>query len=184
VTSSTRPLICHLAQALGEMTRIHHLAQADAAARDLVLVGGTDATPRGADGLLATGNLPCLVQRHMVGKNERAGLAQTDAAARLHARLFQLGQLLQQRFRGEHHPVADEATHPFTQDTRGDEVQHRLPAVDDQGMAGVVPALETHHGIRLVGKEIDDLALALITPLGADDHYILSHFPFSLQFEI
>ena len=40
---------------------------------------------------------------------------------------------------------------------------------DDQRMAGIVPALEAHDDVGPVGEPIDDLALALVTPLGADD---------------
>jgi len=42
-------------------------------------------------------------------------------------------------------------------------------------VAGVVTALETHHGGGALGQQIDNLALALIAPLGADDYDILSH---------
>jgi hypothetical protein len=33
------------------------------------------------------------------------------------------------------------------------------------------PPLEAHDGIDLLGEQVGDLALALIAPLGADDHY-------------
>jgi hypothetical protein len=28
-----------------------------------------------------------------------------------------------------------------------------------------------HDGVRVLGEQVDDLALALIAPLGADDHH-------------
>jgi hypothetical protein len=34
---------------------------------------------------------------------------------------------------------------------------------------GIVAALKAHDRRRLLGQQIDDLALALVTPLGADD---------------
>src|SRR5688572_22669513 len=46
-------------------------------------------------------------------------------------------------------------------------------------MAGIVPALETHHGIGIMAEQIDDLALALVTPLGAQNHYAFIHHLFS-----
>ena len=55
------------------------------------------------------------------------------------------------------------------QDPRGNQVQHRLLAADHQRVAGVVAALEAHHALRAVGQPVDDLALALVAPLGADD---------------
>ena len=46
---------------------------------------------------------------------------------------------------------------------------------DDQGVAGIVPALEAHHDLRALRQPIDDLALALVAPLGAD-HRDVRHF--------
>src|SRR6478752_2632174 len=48
------------------------------------------------------------------------------------------------------------------------EVQRGLDAVDDQRVAGVVAALEAHHALRHLGQPVDQLALAFVTPLGAD----------------
>src|SRR5690606_15294177 len=58
-------------------------------------------------------------------------------------------------------------------------MQDGLLAIDDQRMPRVVATLVTHYRSRLVGQQIDDLALALITPLGAQDHDILTHNPLS-----
>ncbi|MNC87362.1 hypothetical protein D3C83_30830 [compost metagenome] len=48
-------------------------------------------------------------------------------------------------------------------------MQHGLSRADHQRVAGVVPALEAHHALRAVGEPVDDLALALVAPLRADD---------------
>ena len=40
-------------------------------------------------------------------------------------------------------------------------------AVNDQGVPRIVTALETHDSISLGSQQIDDLAFAFITPLGA-----------------
>ena len=50
-----------------------------------------------------------------------------------------------------------------------------LCAADDEGVAGVVTALEARHRGGALRQEIDDLALAFIAPLGADDDHELSH---------
>ena len=42
-------------------------------------------------------------------------------------------------------------------------------AADDDGVPGVVAALVAHHVRVLLGEQVDDLRLALVTPLGADD---------------
>ena len=43
---------------------------------------------------------------------------------------------------------------------------------DDERMAGIVAALEADDDVRLEREPIDDLALALVAPLGADHHHI------------
>jgi Asp-tRNA(Asn)/Glu-tRNA(Gln) amidotransferase A subunit family amidase len=48
-------------------------------------------------------------------------------------------------------------------------------AVDHQRMAGVVPALKATDHVGPLAEPIDDLALALVAPLRADDHDIC-HF--------
>src|SRR5436190_19029721 len=42
-------------------------------------------------------------------------------------------------------------------------------------MAGIMAALEAHDDIRLLRQPVDDLALPLVAPLGADDDNI-GHF--------
>jgi hypothetical protein len=38
-----------------------------------------------------------------------------------------------------------------------------------------VSALEPHHGGGAIGQQIDDLALSLVTPLGANHYDIRTH---------
>ena len=107
----------------------------------------------------------------------RIGDAAMDAQAFEdgHAALDQRIGLLDQRVECEHDAVADQALHAVAQNARGNEVQYGLFAVDDQRMAGIVSTLETRHGRGAVGQQIDNLTLALVTPLGADYDNILTH---------
>jgi hypothetical protein len=41
-----------------------------------------------------------------------------------------------------------------------------------RGVPGIVAALEADHDVGLGGQPIDDLALALVAPLGPDNNYI------------
>ena len=41
---------------------------------------------------------------------------------------------------------------------------------DDHGMPGVVAALVADHIVHLVTEQVGGLALAFVTPLGADEH--------------
>jgi hypothetical protein len=54
-------------------------------------------------------------------------------------------------------------------------MQHGLLAVNHQGMAGIVSALETNHHGRAVGQDIDYFALAFVSPLGAQNYYAFTH---------
>ena len=56
-----------------------------------------------------------------------------------------------------------------------DQAQHGLPAADDERVAGVVAALEPYDSRRALGQPVDDLALAFVPPLRADDDDVLTH---------
>ena len=49
-------------------------------------------------------------------------------------------------------------------------MQDGLLAIDDQRVAGVVAALEAHDGADFLGQQVDDLALALVAPLRAQNN--------------
>ena len=61
------------------------------------------------------------------------------------------------------------------QDAGRDQRQDGLLAVDHQRVAGVVAALEAHDRGDALGQQVDDLALALVAPLGADDDEVPGH---------
>ena len=65
--------------------------------------------------------------------------------------------------------------HAVAKNARRYQVQDGLLAVDYQRMAGVVATLEARHGRGTVGQQIDNLSLAFVTPLGADDDDVFSH---------
>ena len=54
-------------------------------------------------------------------------------------------------------------------------MQNRLLAIDHQGVASIVTALKAYYGTYVTCQKIDNLTLALITPLDTQDHNILSH---------
>ncbi len=55
-------------------------------------------------------------------------------------------------------------------------MQDGLLAIDDEGVAGVVATLEARHHADPLSQQIDDLAFALIAPLGTEHNYRLTHF--------
>ena len=90
-------------------------------------------------------------------------------------RLDQRVCLGDQRIECQDDAVADQAADPVAQNAGGNEVEHRLLAVDDERVPRIVTTLESRDGRSTIGEEIDDLPLALITPLGANDDDILAH---------
>ena len=75
-----------------------------------------------------------------------------------------------ERVRIEHDAVADDRELARAHDARRQERELVGLGADDEGVAGVVAALEAHDDVGLVGQPVDDLALALVAPLGANDH--------------
>ena len=57
-------------------------------------------------------------------------------------------------------------------------MQNRLLAINHQGVAGIVTALETYYSFCFFSQQIYNLAFAFIAPLGANDYYILAHLIF------
>ena len=109
-------------------------------------------------------------QRRVLGDHQvrRAPIATPCAA--------QLVDLGDQRPGVEHHAVADDAELARPHDARRQQRQLVDRAVDDQRVPGVVPALEARDHVGALGQPVDDLALALVAPLGADDHHV-AHAP-------
>jgi hypothetical protein len=96
-------------------------------------------------------------------------VADQQAAADVGAERGNLIDLLEQRLRIDHHAVADHAGDAGMEDARRDQVEDELLAVDIHGVAGVVPALITRHRGEVRGEHVNDLALALISPLRSQD---------------
>ena len=95
---------------------------------------------------------------------ERRNAARVDAAALEHV------ELVEQHHGVDHHTVADDRRHPRVEHAARHELELEHLAVDHERVAGVVPALVAHDHRRLFGEVVGELALALVAPLGADDH--------------
>ncbi|MNQ96562.1 hypothetical protein D3C85_1121720 [compost metagenome] len=112
----------------------------------------------------------------MVWQDQRAGFGDLQTAGDIHAGGFQLVDFLEQRLRRQHHTVADEALDACTQNARRDQAQHGLFAIHNQSMTSVVTTLEADNTASMVCQPVNNLALALVTPLGADYDDILGHW--------
>src|SRR5262249_41207209 len=66
--------------------------------------------------------------------------------------------------------VADHGRHVVVEDPARDELEREHVTVDDDGVPGVVPTLVADDQLALLGEVVGEPALALVTPLGADDY--------------
>lgn len=57
------------------------------------------------------------------------------------------------------------------QDARRHQAQLIIHTIDNDGMAGIAAALKAHDSLSLLCKIVDNLALALIAPLGTSYYY-------------
>ena len=163
--SSSRSL---LGEALGMLQVLHP----QRAPRHLVFVGRADALAGRADlagAARLAQQLARLVDGDVERQDQRARLADQQPRAHVEAHRLEPADLAEQMLRVDDDAVADVAANARAHDPRGDQLQRRLDAVDDQRVAGVVAALEADDRLGVVGEPVDDLALALVAPLRADD---------------
>ena len=103
----------------------------------------------------------------MIGQNQVRFVADEDAAGDVDAVPGQLVYLREQRLRVDDDAVTDDAGHARMQDPRGNQPQDELGPVHVDGVAGVVSALVAADDGKMWREEIDDLALAFVSPLRA-----------------
>ena len=144
------------------------VADAEADAAHLVAISGADAAPGGSQPVVAAHALFEAVEDRVVAHDHVRALAD-DQVVGLQAALAQLLDLLQDHTRIDHHAVADDARDLRVEDSAGQQLELELAVLGDHGVAGVVAALWADHEVGLLGQVVDDLALALVAPLPADD---------------
>ena len=108
-------------------------------------------------------------------QNQRARRADFEPFVDRHTIVDEIIGFFDQGLERQHNAVADQAIHAFAKNPRRDQVQYRFLAADDKGMTCIVTALETRNRCRLLSQQINNLALALITPLSSNDNYIPAH---------
>ena len=162
-------------QLLRESVHVAEIADTESSSCGLVLVGRADALAGGSDLLVAEGSFPCVINNRMIGQDQRAGLRNLQAAPDIHAGALKLAHLLEQRVRRQNNSGSDKAGAGRMEDPGGNKPDDSLLSANNQGMAGIVSALIANYIAGLLRQKINDLALSLVTPLGAQYNYILSH---------
>jgi len=117
----------------------------------------------------------------MVGKDDLRPVRDEQVAIYLHAALAQRSDFFQECQRIEHHSVANYVHTTGAENASRYQLQDKSLSLDDDRVAGVVSAgVARHHGERL-GEYVDDLALALVAPLGSDNDRSFASIQFLLR---
>ncbi len=148
---------------------VEEVLNANTVARHLVRIGGADAAPGCSDLARTEETLGHPVECAVVGRDDMGVGADDELVGRDPARL-QPVDLPEKHLEVDHHTIADHRGAGRGQDPAGQEMQGVFLTVDDDGMTGVVAAIELHHIVDVRAHEVGRLALALIAPLGADQH--------------
>ena len=160
-----------------ELVEMRQIAHPDRTPAHLVLIGGADAAPRRPDLARTRRILAQRVEITVKRQDQRAIVGDVQGiGSDGHALRQQLLDLCLQRPGIEHDAITDNAGRA-TDDTGGQQRQlvHRLP--HDQRVTGIMSALKSDDDIGALGEPVDDLSLALVTPLGAD-HCDIGHREF------
>ena len=130
---------------------------------------GADAATGRADRSLPSIALPAGVE-HDVVRHDQVRVGADAQAADVDTAGRQPVELTGQHQRVDDDAVADDAQLALVQHPRGDQVELVRDAFPDDRVPGVVAALEAHDHLGAFGEQVDDLPLAFIAPLGADEH--------------
>src|SRR5437870_11427049 len=96
-------------------------------------------------------------------------IADEQAVIHLHAVVTQSGNFFEKCDGIENYTVADYAAASCAQHATRYQLQDELLAIDDDRVPRVMSARVARYDGKVLRQDIDDLALAFVTPLGADD---------------
>src|SRR6266536_1060351 len=153
---------------LPEDLRVEQVLDADPEPEGLVGVGRPDPPFRRPDLQLAEPPLAALVDRDVPRHDHVRVRREMDPVDRDSAR-SQLVELFDQDLGIDHAARADH-TLLAAQDPGGDVADLVGLAADNDRVPSVRPAVVAADKVRVLGEQVDDLALAFVSPLGSYDH--------------
>ena len=106
----------------------------------------------------------------LVVRHDQVGVAREPQVGGGHALGLEHVDLGEEHGRVDDHAVADDRRDVRVEDPARHELDLEDLAVDHDGVARVVATLVAHDEGRLLGEVVGEPTLALVTPLGADDH--------------
>ena len=155
---------------LGQQRLVEHIGDADPDASDLVLVARSDAAAGGADLLVARVSLDDFVHGDVI-RHQQVRVGGDQQSFGIDATILQTLQLVEQYGRIDDHTVADHVGDAGRQDARRDQVKREvLAGRQHHGVARIVAALIPHDPLHAATEQIGGFPLALVAPLGADEH--------------
>ena len=148
--------------------RIEDVLHADAEPCRLVGVRGAHAPPRGSDLQLAEPSFARRVDGD-VPRHDEVRVSGQPQAGRGNAARLELVELAHEEAGVDDAARADDAQLSVAEDPRRNVVQLEGLAVTHDRVSRVRSALVAADDVGGIGEQVDDLALAFIAPLGADD---------------
>ena len=158
--------------------KIGEIHEADCTAAHFIFVGGPNSPLRGADAGRSIVRLAQGLELPMQRQDQDRVFGNAQTFGRHHdALLLELGNLVDQGLRIDHHAVADDRKLALSNNSGRQQRKFVSRAVDDQSVAGIMATLETDNDIGLFRQPVDDLAFAFVAPLGSDNHDIRHQDP-------
>src|SRR5208337_3628282 len=148
----------------------------------LVFVAWANPPAGGANRAPALAFFAGQVERTVIGHDDMGVKADQQIVGRYaQARFLEAVHFLYQHAGIEHHSVSNHALLVLMKNSGGEQVEDMLLPVYYQRVPRIVSALEPDNEIRLLRKQIDNLAFSLIAPLSAHYNYVrhIVFFPLS-----
>ena len=154
-----------------QQRRVQQVDDAQAAAMHLVFIRGADAAAGGADLRASRRVLCCELDHAVVGKNDLRAVGDEKLPVDSgRPASFSFFTSLRNAIGSSTTPLPITPLHSGRRHAAGNQLQDELLALDDDGVPGVVAAGIARDDGELLREHVDDLAFALIAPLGTQNN--------------
>ena len=157
------------ANLFGERFAAREIAEENSGARDFIDVGRTDAATGGTDRLRAASAFARAIGGGVVRQHDVRAVGDLDARD-VDADRRQSLELAEQAAEADDGAAADKELDAFVEHARRHDAQRDLGIADDDLMPGIISAAKSGDDIIVGRIQIDDAALAFVTPLNTHDY--------------
>jgi hypothetical protein len=155
-----------------ELFPVVQITDPQSTASHLVFIRRPDPAIRGSNPFLTSPFLISSFNQAVILQYHVCAVADVEPPPAIDPGSRKAGDLLFQRNRVDDDAIPDNALFLRVQDPGRNQVENVFPTVDDNRVAGVVPALIPGNDVEMSGKQINDFAFALIPPLGTHDNQV------------